>query len=193
MPRPPVEPLPDPAAVGAVVAAGRRAAPRCGSTVVVAVDGRSGSGKTELADAVARQLGWCPVVRLDEVYPGWDGLAEGVRIVTDEVLGPLSRGEPASYPTWEWAADRWGPRRTVRPVPLLLLEGCGALSPGPARYAAVGVWVEAPEDVRRQRALARDGETYAPHWERWARQEESLLATHDPSTTADVVVHTGRP
>ena len=38
------------------------------------------------------------------------------------------------------------------------------------------------------RALARDGETYAPHWERWAAHEEAYLDRHDPRAAADLVV-----
>ena len=30
-------------------------------------------------------------------------------------------------------------------------------------FAAVRVWVDAPTVVRKERALSRDGETYAPH------------------------------
>jgi len=30
--------------------------------------------------------------------------------------------------------------------------------------------------VRYERAMARDGDTFRPHWERWAGQEEALLA-----------------
>ncbi len=192
---PPVEPapgLPAAEALGAVLVALRRARPRPTGPLVVGVDGRSGAGKSVFADALADRLG-CPVLRLDDVYPGWDGLAEGVRSVTEEVLEPLSRGEPASHPTWDWATDRPGPRRSVDPTPLLVLEGCGALAPGPAEQVAVSVWVEARDEVRRERALARDGDSYAPHWDRWARQEEALLARHHPAASADVVVRTDLP
>ena len=58
--------------VAAVVEAARAATPVLGSTVVVAVDGRSGSGKTLLGTAVADAL-TCPVVHLDEVYRAGTG------------------------------------------------------------------------------------------------------------------------
>ena len=64
--------------------------------VVVAIDGPSGAGKTTLADAVATDLD-CPVVRVEDLYPGWDGLAEGVRLLVEQVLEPLCRGEVARY------------------------------------------------------------------------------------------------
>jgi dephospho-CoA kinase len=57
-------------------------------------------------------------------------------------------------------------------------------------YAAVGVWVEADREVRFARGIARDGETYRPHWERWARQEDALFAADRTRDRADVVLDT---
>ena len=44
--------------------------------------------------------------------------------------------------------------------------------------------------VRRARALARDGAVYAPHWDRWAAQEDALLARERTSERADVELDT---
>jgi cytidylate kinase len=182
----------DPEQVAAVVEAARAAVPVLGPTVVVAVDGRSGSGKTVLGTAVATALG-CPVVHLDEVYPGWDGLAAGVELVTMRVLEPLAHGEQAGYPRWDWMRSRPGRTIPVDAATHLVLEGCGALVPPAAAYAAVRVWVDAPTDVRKVRALSRDGETYAPHWERWAAQEDVVYADARPWESADLVLRTVAP
>ena len=175
--------------VAAVVRAARGARPVAGRTVVVAVDGRSGSGKTLLGTAVAHDLA-CPVVHLDAVYPGWDGLADGVALVTTHVLEPLARGEQAAYPRWDWMRSRPGRTIEVDAGPHLVLEGCGALVPPAGAYAAVRVWVDAPTEVRKERALSRDGETYAPHWDRWAAQEDAVYARSRPWESADLVLRT---
>lgn len=180
----------DPGHVGAVLHALRGATPRCGPTAVVALDGPSGSGKTTLAAALADALD-APVVHLDAVYPGWDGLAAAVPIVVDEVLTPLSRGLTARYRTWDWAADAWNGRLEVAPTPVLVLEGCGAATGAAGDLAAVRVWLEAPVDVRRRRGLERDGDTFAPHWDRWAAQESALFAADRTRERADVVLSTG--
>jgi hypothetical protein len=182
----------DPTQVRAVVAAAGAATPVAGRTVVVAIDGRSGSGKTLLGTAVAVALG-CPVVHLDEVYPGWDGLEAGVALVTTHVLEPVARGEPGGYPRWDWMRSRPGRTVPVDAGPHLVLEGCGALVPPAAAFAAVRVWVEASTTVRRQRALSRDGETYAPHWDRWAAQEDAVYASARPWESADLVLRTAGP
>ncbi len=182
----------DPVHVAAVAALARSAAPvpGAGGTVVVAIDGRSGSGKTILGTAVAGALE-CPVVHLDALYPGWDGLQAGVDLVTERVLEPLARGGQPAYPRWDWMRDRPGRTVPVQAGALLVVEGCGALVPPAAAYAAVRVWLDAPAALRKARALARDGDTYAPHWARWAAQEDAVYAAARPRDTAHLVLRTG--
>jgi uridine kinase len=55
--------------------------PRLGRTRLIGLDGRSGSGKTWLADRLARPLD-APVIHLDDLYPGWDGLAQAADVLT---------------------------------------------------------------------------------------------------------------
>ena len=48
---------------------------------VVGIDGRSGAGKTTLTDqlvAVLRRSYDVVTFRLEDLYPGWNGLAEGM-------------------------------------------------------------------------------------------------------------------
>ncbi|KAB7744582.1 hypothetical protein GA707_08225 [Nostocoides sp. F2B08] len=185
----PSEPA-DPAAVTQVLDRVAKTRPRCGAVRVVAVDGRSGSGKTTLARAVAAAL-QAPVVHMDRLYPGWDGLAASVPILVSEILAPLAEEVSAAYRVWDWHRDRWNGREHLAPAPVLVVEGCGS-SVGPAgEYAALRVWMEAPRRERLRRGLARDGETYRPHWERWAAQEDRLYAADGTRAKADLVIRTG--
>ncbi|HEU4999263.1 MAG TPA: hypothetical protein VFT68_09980 [Lapillicoccus sp.] len=182
---------PDPAAaVAEVVRLVGLREPRCGGTRIVAVDGPSGSGKSTLGAAVGAALE-APVLHMDDIYPGWDGLAEAVPLVTTQVLEPLAAGRPAAYRRWSWVRHEWS--RQVVPVPatpLLVLEGVGASVRPAGDYAAVCVWVEAGRDVRFRRGMDRDGEAYRPHWERWARQEDALFAADRTRDRADVRLDT---
>lgn len=157
---------------------------------VVAVDGPSGSGKSVLGAALARDLG-APLVAMDDLFPGWDGLAAAPGLLAEQVLEPLARGGRAAYRRWDWHRDEWAEVVQVPPSEVLVVEGCGS-SVGPAaRHAAVAVWVEADLAARMARGLARDGESYRPHWERWAAQEGALFAADGTRGRADVVVRTG--
>ncbi|MGN6333978.1 MAG: uridine kinase family protein [Motilibacteraceae bacterium] len=159
--------------------------PRAGTTRVVAVDGPSGSGKTTLAGRLAALLG-APVVHLDDIYPGWDGLADIVPRLVEWVLEPLHRGEPARYRRYDWVEGVYAEWHEVPAAPVLVVEGCASGSLAAAPYLSLLVWVEAPHDLRMERGIARDGETYRPHWERWARQEDELYRTQRTRERADV-------
>jgi anthranilate synthase component 1/para-aminobenzoate synthetase len=159
--------------------------------VVIAVDGRSGSGKTSLAVELAaalREHRTVALVHLEDLYPGWDGLMKGIERCAAEILAPLRRGETARWRAWDWIAGADGEERLTEPADVVVLEGVGAGSRQLRSLADALVWLEAPSEERRRRALARDGETYAPHWERWARQEDAWLAEDDVLAAATVTV-----
>jgi hypothetical protein len=168
-----------------------------GASRVLAIDGRSGSGKTTLAGAVADRLAerdrQVELVHLDELYPGWDGLQDAVPLLVTGVLQPLAEGRPAGFARWDWAAGRPGPWRPVPAAELVLLEGAGSGS-GPCRpYLSLLVWLHAPTEVRYRRAIGRDGDLYAPHWDRWAAQEDLLFGREGTEQQADLVLDTSSP
>ncbi|MGN6523829.1 MAG: AAA family ATPase [Actinomycetes bacterium] len=161
---------------------------------VVAVDGPSGAGKTELVAHLERQLTGSrrvAVVHLDDIYPGWDGLEQAVSLVAEHVLAPWAEHVPnagAVVPVWDWVRAAAGPRRPVPDGDLLLLDGVGSGAESLAPWRHGLIWLEAPEEIRRSRALARDGDTYRPHWERWATQERRHFARERTRDRADWVL-----
>ena len=133
---------------------------------VVTIDGYSGSGKSTLAAALASLLPGWQVLHLDDWYPGWDGLAQGAEVAR-RIAADLREGRASSYVTWDWETNTSGLAVEV-PLAPTIIEGCGAWDAD----ADLSVWIADPgEAERRRRALARDGATYAPHWQRWAMQD----------------------
>ncbi len=158
-------------------------------TQIVLIDGRSGAGKTDLARRLASM--WeCPVVHLDDVYPGWDGLRAGRDAVIRDVVVPLADGRDGSYVHWDWDNDRAGDIVTVPRVPLIIIEGCGILTPYSAQFADIALWVECDADVRRDRAVRRDGLGTAENFDRWERQEDDVIARDFPMALADEIIRT---
>lgn len=182
---------------------------------IIGIDGPSGSGKTTLADDVRACLagsrsdtrrttpvglagprsapaptGRVQVVHMDDIYPGWDGLHEAVELVTRWVLEPLSHGEAGRFRRWDWAANTRAEEVVVTPQGWVIVEGVGSGS-GPCReFLSALVWVEAGAEVRMARGIERDGESYRPHWQRWARQESELFAREETRQHADLVIQT---
>lgn len=165
------------------------APPRLGTTRLVAIDGPAGSGKSTLALALADRLR-APVVRLDDLYPGWEGLFAVSDAVLD-LLTPLASGRPGSYRRYDWEAGDHRESHQVDPAPVLVVEGVGAGNRAWADWISVLVWVEAGSAYERlRRGLARDGDTYRPQWERWMRDEQRLFAAERTRERADLVVTT---
>jgi uridine kinase len=158
---------------------------RAGRTRILAIDGRSGSGKSTLARALATSLG-APIVDLELIYPGWDGLQEGIDLLVRDVLTPLAAGLPAAVPRYDWQLERFGEPWTLEPPDLLIVEGVGAGARAAAAFTSLLVWVELAAPLRKERALARDGDLFGPHWQRWADQEDALLAREQTPGRADV-------
>lgn len=158
-------------------------APRCGATRLVCVDGPSGSGKTTFADGLG-----LPEVHMEDLYPGWDGLEQAVTVLLDEVVAPLAAGRAARHRCYDWERGEYTTLRDIGTPPVLVVEGVGAGARAIARYAVLLVWVEAPAAERYRRAMERDGDTFRPHWERWAAQERVHFGREGTRARADVVV-----
>lgn len=165
--------------------------PRTDQPVVVLIDGPSGAGKSTLADRIV--AGWPTdtpptLVRLDDIYPGWNGLAAASEHLTDCVLRPFRVGRPAAWRRYDWARGapaEWLPVDPTRP---LLVEGCGTLAAANVGLSDVRVWLAADDGERKQRALDRDGETFRAHWDQWQAEWRGFLIREEPEQWATIVM-----
>lgn len=156
---------------------------------LILVDGPSGAGKTQWAGSLQERLG-CDLVSLDDIYPGWDGLDAGSHHVFRCGILPWSRGVRGVVQRWDWDSSSPGGSIELDPQRSLIIEGCGAISRLSAPLATESYWLDADGDVRRARALARDGDMFAPHWERWALQEQRFFTLHASRDLAHEVIWT---
>jgi cytidylate kinase len=167
--------------------------PRLGRTRLIAVDGRSGSGKTWLASELAAPLD-APVIHLDDLYPGWDGLAKTADLLAEWVIGPLSRQQPARWRRFDWDTMSYADWHTTEAAGVVVLEGSGSIRSALAGAYAARIWVEAPAAARRQRLRARpDWTAYEPFARQWAAGEDQLYRTEHTRRHCDVIVENPPP
>jgi uridine kinase len=166
-----------------------------GSGRLVCVDGPAGSGKTTLAAAVRRCVrdllppgGVVRMVHMDDVYPGWDGLEDGMDAVATSVVAPLREDRPGRYRRFDWHAGALGEERVLPPADVLVIEGVGSGNRAYDDAITCLVWVEAPPDVRLERGLARDGQGLRAHFLAWREAEDAMFARERTRERADVVV-----
>lgn len=180
--------MPDDALVPTILAAAEERQPACGSSRVIAIDGPSGAGKTDLTAELARASG-AAVLHLDDLYPGWRGLEATPPMVAD-LLASVAVGDIGVAHRWDWEAGRPGSLLTLAPQSLIILDGVGSAASAIRPFLSLIVWLEAPTGVRQQRALARDGDTFAPWWDVWAEQERRHHAREGTRGRADLVIGT---
>ena len=169
-------------------------------TPIVLIDGRAGSGKSLFATKLAeiyfsenRQA--ARIVRLDGLYPGWEGLVAGSVYARERILEPISAGKEASWQIWDWEQGCRGATgeagngfREFSGGTALIVEGCGALSKASAPMAALRLWIEADPTKRRLRFSERDKGKFDEYWGAWAAQEEEFYAAERSRELADLVI-----
>lgn len=159
--------------------------------VILAVDGRSSSGKTTLAGRLGVAVPGAVVVHTDDIAWwhsrfGWDDL------LIAGVLIPARAGQPVSYrpPAWH-GRHRQGAIEVPADCPLLVVEGVGAARQESASLTDVAVWVQADERETERRSLARVGRPgqspTVQHLRDWMAEEVPFLAEQRPWERADLV------
>jgi len=164
--------------------------PRLGRVRLVAVDGRSGSGKTTFAGRLASALGErASVLHTDDLYDGWGHPTSFDERLWDWVLRPLSVGRPARYRRYDWHMGRFGTDWTELPPPeVLIMEGVSVAGSRWERLVSYRVFVDITPETGLARTLIRDGDSLRSRLEVWQRQETTHFAEDDTENSADLVV-----
>lgn len=190
-----------------------------GSPVFVAIDGRSGAGKSSLSRAVVEAFGvstsgesTVSVIEGDQFYAGgsartWDSrpVVERAARVIDwrrqhRLLSELRTQGEGWWRPFDWDADDWDsddvPLRTdpIRSViaPVVLLEGAYSARPELHDLLDLRVLLEVPNEVRRRQLLEREGEEYRSDWEaRWSAAEDHYFGSVMPPDRFDLVLGVG--
>jgi uridine kinase len=180
--------------------------------LVVAIDGRSGSGKSTVARAVAQTIG-AVIVSCDDFFAAgvsnaeWDRRtpeqrsADAIdwRRLKREAIEPLRAGRLARWYAFDFLAGPCGDgtyplQRTpteVAPKPVVLLDGAYSARPELVDVLDIRVLVEAAPTTRQVRLEAREAADSLPQWHaRWDPAEEYYFGQVCPPSAFDVVLQT---
>jgi uridine kinase len=166
---------------------------RGNQTPIILIDGRAGSGKSTFAESLQQQLfrdgeSAPRVIHMDNIFEGWDGLALGSDYMVRFILQPLARRETASWQDWSWVKNQRSSWREFSGGTPLIIEGCGSLTERSKEHADISIWLEASEEVRRERWIQR--ERHLEKFDFWAAQELDFYAREKSQSLADLVVKT---
>ena len=154
--------------------------------VLIALDGRCGSGKTTLAVQLAEQFPGSAVFHTDDYY-----LPPAQRIrnwaetpcanmdltrLREEVLVPAQAGAAVRSRAYSCREGAYLPEQCVPPAPLYILEGSYSHHPILAGFYDLKVFVTCSKKEQARRLQAREGERYENFVRRWIPLEEDYFA-----------------
>lgn len=165
---------------------------------VIAIDGRSASGKTTKAALLSAMLD-APVIHMDDFFlppalrteerlaqPG--GNVHHERF-TQEVLPGLRSGEAFVYRVFDCSRMDYHGLREIPAAPLRIVEGSYAHHPALGDYADLRVFTSVDEAEQMARILRRNGEEMAELFRtRWIPMEEAYFAHFGIREKADILL-----
>ena len=163
--------------------------PKTGGLKVVAIDGRSASGKTTIAKRLNQAIPASVVVSTDDV--AWHhSFFDWTDLLLENVLEPARAGRGVAYRPPAWLErDREGALTVPEGCSVLILEGVGAARRELTHALDTAIWVQSDMAQARVRGIARDGGDAAiPFWDEWMTAELVFLADQEPWERADFVV-----
>ncbi|MBA2286421.1 MAG: hypothetical protein H0W02_13140 [Ktedonobacteraceae bacterium] len=174
--------------------------------VLVALDGRSGTGKSTIAQAIASRVEGVIVVG-DDFYSGgnddaWSGLSAKQKVdkgidwqrMRAQVLEPLLAKKPASWHALDFKPEigwvGWKDETVeLEPAPVILVDGVYSTRPELSDLVDLAILVEADDAVRRQRLVIREGQAFMDRWHRlWDSAEDYYFTSICPRASFDIVV-----
>ena len=165
---------------------------------IIAIDGRAASGKTTLAEELAKVLG-AAVIHMDDFFlppelrtpqrlsfPGGNVHAERFQ---QEVLPYLQQGKAFRYRRCECSRLDYGKWIEVPAAPAVIVEGAYSCHPQFGHYADLTVFCHVDPQEQQRRIVARNGEErWLAFRDRWIPMEEMYLAAYHIAERADCSV-----
>ncbi len=145
---------------------------------LIAIDGRSGTGKSTLSKRLGQELG-ASIVNGDDFYSGGQLAEWAYRTPQDKVdycmdwqrmrkeaLEPLLRGHSAKWRTFNWNTGVGLSEQFVirRQTAVVIVDGTFSTRKELSDIVNISVLLRLPEDIRRQRLDQREGKEFMDKW-----------------------------
>jgi len=173
------------------------------TSLLVALDGRSGAGKSTVSEKIAGRVG-AVVVSSDDFYTGgtfddWASRSskEKAALCIDwkrlraEVLEPLLSGNSATWRAFDWKTWVGLSEHTFscKPASIIIIDGVYSTRPELADLIDISILVQLPDDIRRDRLKKRENEPFLARWHAvWDEAEEFYFTNIRPPSLFDMVL-----
>lgn len=170
---------------------------------VIALDGRSGVGKSTIAAEIGRVTN-AVVIDQDDFYAGderfnWRSMSAAAkadacidwRRVRKDVLEPLLNGNSASWHPFNWDTMQGLSPTAIHadPADLIVIDGAYSARPALTDLLDLSVLVTLDDVERRERIRRREGPDWDDTWFRiWDESEDWYFSSIRPPESFDLVL-----
>ncbi|THV42170.1 uridine kinase family protein [Glycomyces buryatensis] len=164
--------------------------PKNGQFLMVAIDGRGGSGKSTLTDKLAPRLPGFTVIHGDDYWePSQDsefGWFNEDRFHHD-VVEPLGKGRRhLTYRPYDWEAEPHGRSQELVVGAGIVIERCYSM--GLRLDWDYTVWVDATPELALERGIGREPHQAEVWANLWLPREDAYIEREQPKARADTVI-----
>lgn len=168
------------------------------SPVIIAIDGRSASGKSTAADLLS-ELWDTSVIRMDDFFlpltfrtterleePG--GNVHYERFI-QEVISGLKRGTQFNYRKFDCGTMDYSETIHVEPSQVIIVEGAYSLHPNFEKYYDVSAFFQINDEEQLQRIRKRNGEAKAEVFRtKWIPMENRYFEKFSVTAQCDLLI-----
>lgn len=166
-------------------------------TVLIAIDGTCGSGKTTISDAI-RSTFPCNVYHTDDFYLPYPKRREGWRQIPcanmdlerlkEEVLIPASKNEPVFYRPYDCPKNRFVFEKYFPVAPVTIVEGNYSFHPLLEPYYDIKIFLTLPREEQKRRLKLREKEEYSDFISTWIPLAEQYFQDYKIPEKSSVTI-----
>jgi uridine kinase len=159
---------------------------RLQTPTLIAIDGRSASGKTTFANRLSSELN-APVVHSDDV--AWHhSFFDWWPLMLEQIIRPFRAGQAIDWKPEAWIEKNRQGSIIVPQSPILILEGVSVTRQELSEHIDLPIWVETDMHIAEIRGLERDGPDGRDFWFEWQASEKPFLESDKPWDRAKLIV-----
>jgi Cytidylate kinase len=153
---------------------------------VIAIDGRSASGKTTFAKRLSSELN-APLVHTDDV--AWHhSFFDWWPLMLEQIIMPFRAGQAIDWKPETWIEKNREGSIVVPQSPILILEGVSVTRQVLSEHIDLPIWIETDPNTAETRGLERDGPDGRDFWFEWQASERPFLEADKPWDRAKLIV-----